>query len=61
MKTIEYGDYDSENGDYPARVNALYCRKQERFVYPPYIKNPYFEEEDPDMNIPMPLTCEMKQ
>ena len=61
MKTIEYGDYDPEDGVYPSRGNALYCKKQDQFVYPPYTKKPYYEDDDPDMNIAMPLICSLKE
>lgn len=60
MGTIEYGGHDPNNGEYPSRGNALYCKKQDIFVYPPYIKKPYYEDDDPDMNIAMPITCELQ-
>ena len=61
MKEIEYGDYDPNNGDYPSKGDALYCNKKKHFVYPPYVKNPYFEDDDPDVNWPMPKKCTDKQ
>lgn len=61
MQTIEYGEYDPNNGDYPYTGYAFFCNLKEHFVYPPYIKKPYLELEDPGENLPMPLTCEDKK
>ena len=61
MRTIEYGEYDPNGQFSPPRGNALYCKKQDQFIYPPYIKKPYLAEEDPDMNIAMPKTCDLQQ
>lgn len=62
MKTIEYGDYDPQNGDYPYKGDALYCNKKKHFVYPPYVKNPYDGEDDiGEANTPMPRECEYKR
>ena len=57
MKTIEYGEYDPNNGDHPSKGSALFCNYKKHFVYPPHTPNPYNEDDLGCENEPMPLTC----
>jgi len=60
MKKIEYGEIDPNDEEF-GRADALYCNKRKHFVYPPCVKKPYLEEEDPDANWPMPKECEFME
>ena len=57
MKEIEYGNYDPNEGEPPYHGNALFCNRKKCFVYPPYVKKPYHEEDLDYPNIPMPTIC----
>lgn len=61
MKEFEYGNYDPENGDFPYKGNSLFCMKRKCFVYPPYTKKPYRQEDLDCKNIPMPIECEQME